>query len=39
MSNCSVYDIAPTVLKHAGVPVPSDFDGRPVSVAVGECNA
>ena len=39
MSDCSVYDIAPTVLEHAGVPVPSDFDGRPIAVALGECNA
>jgi predicted AlkP superfamily phosphohydrolase/phosphomutase len=30
LSGHSIYDIAPTVLAMAGVPVPSDMDGRPV---------
>ena len=26
----SIYDIAPTVLEYAGVPIPADLDGRPL---------
>ena len=26
----SIIDIAPTVLKYFGVPIPSDIDGKPI---------
>ena len=26
----SIMDIAPTVLKYFGVPIPSDIDGKPI---------
>lgn len=30
LAGCSIYDIAPTVLEAAGVPLPADLDGRPL---------
>ena len=30
LARCSIYDIAPTVLEAAGVPLPEDLDGRPL---------
>jgi predicted AlkP superfamily phosphohydrolase/phosphomutase len=30
LPNRSIYDIAPTVLQAAGVPIPDDLDGRPI---------
>ncbi len=33
LSDCSIYDIAPTVLEAAKVPVPDDLDGRPLPIS------
>ena len=30
LTNCSIYDIAPTILATAGIPVPNHMDGRPL---------
>ena len=30
----SIYDIAPTVLQAANVPIPAEMDGRPLPVPV-----
>ncbi len=32
LSDCSIYDIAPTVLEAAGVAGPADLDGRPLPI-------
>lgn len=32
LEGCSIYDIAPTVLSTAGLPIPPDMDGRPLPI-------
>jgi predicted AlkP superfamily phosphohydrolase/phosphomutase len=32
LTGCSIYDIAPTILEAANVPVPEDMDGRPLPI-------
>jgi predicted AlkP superfamily phosphohydrolase/phosphomutase len=32
LTGCSVYDIAPTVLTMAGIPIPNHMDGRPLPI-------
>jgi len=32
LTDCSIFDIAPTLLKSANVPIPEEMDGRPLPV-------
>jgi len=35
MTGHSLYDIAPTILNYAGIEVPGDLDGKPVTMIGG----
>jgi predicted AlkP superfamily phosphohydrolase/phosphomutase len=39
LEGCSIYDIAPTILQAAGVPVPETMDGRPLTALCRQLSA